>query len=560
MLEWLTRLPRIEPFPQISHFLAMFGLFLSHQQTASAVDFLALNMPTSQANSRQNRMHLQNLSKTRAFSVIRTHWRSIGTMSLNAEEIAEVAKILNTSLQNAVVQKVLSEEARNRLILVMRGFSETEYLRISLDAAFSRIARIRDLPPRSLVPHPFVMLLRKTLVGRRVRRVEAVNGDRVIRLLFHPDSDGTSLTCELTSRHANAFLVNADGTIAGSFFPNRSSLRRLIPGEPYISPFPHPVVETKSRFENLHSLEDDIEAFYRNKEAEVALDELRVFVLRKITSAQKKAEKLLFALHSDLERARQGETYAAFGHLLKTALSKVTKGQTEFRGQDFEGCEIIVPLDPAQGPVDNMNRLFDKAKRLTRAVPPIEARIETTARTIQDLTIKEAVARAADAETLHSLDVSFRMGTAVGDISHKSGRRIPAERMPFREFIIYSGRPARVGRSARDNDELTLRHAKPDDLWLHVRNATGSHVVVPMGRKEDPHPNLLIDAAHLAVHFSSLKGQKDVEVLYTRRRYVQKQKGSAPGAVRLIKEKSIALRVEEERLKHILLKESPYKD
>ena len=110
----------------------------------------------------------------------------------------------------------------------------------------------------------------------------------------------------------------------------------------------------------------------------------------------------------------------------------------------------------------------------------------------------------------------------------------------------------------RTADLLTLRHTKPDDLWLHVRNAPGSHVTVPMGRKEDPHPALLVDAAHLAAHFSTLKGSADVEVIYTRRRYVQKQKGAAPGSVRLLREKCIVLRAEPDRIDRLLHGEAVY--
>jgi predicted ribosome quality control (RQC) complex YloA/Tae2 family protein len=73
-----------------------------------------------------------------------------------------------------------------------------------------------------------------------------------------------------------------------------------------------------------------------------------------------------------------------------------------------------------------------------------------------------------------------------------------------------------------------------------------------MGRNEDPLPDLLVDAAHLAAHFSTLKGDSDVEVIYTRRRYVQKPRGAAHGSVRLLREKTINLRVEPSRLEKIL--------
>jgi predicted ribosome quality control (RQC) complex YloA/Tae2 family protein len=135
----------------------------------------------------------------------------------------------------------------------------------------------------------------------------------------------------------------------------------------------------------------------------------------------------------------------------------------------------------------------------------------------------------------------------------RSGRRDPVPlRLPFHEIAISGGRSARVGRSAADNDALTLRFARPEDLWLHVRGQKGSHVVVPMGRGEEPSGDILVDAAHLAAHFSDARDQTDVEVIYTRRRHVQKPKGSPPGSVRLLREKTIFLRVDSGRLKRIL--------
>jgi len=76
-----------------------------------------------------------------------------------------------------------------------------------------------------------------------------------------------------------------------------------------------------------------------------------------------------------------------------------------------------------------------------------------------------------------------------------------ATRLPYRKFISQSGAPILVGRSARDNDTLTLRVARGNDLWLHARGMQGAHVVVP-GPGESPDPRTLGDAALLAAHFS----------------------------------------------------------
>ena len=109
-----------------------------------------------------------------------------------------------------------------------------------------------------------------------------------------------------------------------------------------------------------------------------------------------------------------------------------------------------------------------------------------------------------------------------------------------------------VGRGAAHNDELTLHVARPRDLWLHAKNWTGAHVVVPLGKGMSCPPDLLVQAAHLAAHFSDARGERTVEVSYAPRRYVRKRKGSAPGAVVVDREKVLLLRKEPATLRRLL--------
>ena len=111
-----------------------------------------------------------------------------------------------------------------------------------------------------------------------------------------------------------------------------------------------------------------------------------------------------------------------------------------------------------------------------------------------------------------------------------------------------------VGRSARDNDALTFRVARGNDLWLHVRGMQGAHVVVP-GVGEAPDARLLGDAALLAVHFSSARGSDGVEVSWTRCKHVRRAKGAAPGSVFISQEKTLRARLDAERLAALLRSE-----
>ena len=109
-----------------------------------------------------------------------------------------------------------------------------------------------------------------------------------------------------------------------------------------------------------------------------------------------------------------------------------------------------------------------------------------------------------------------------------------------------------VGRGAAHNDELTFHVAKPYHLWLHARGVPGAHVVMPLRREKTCPAELLIDAAHLAAHFSDARGEPVVEITYVPRKYVRKPRKSAPSAVVVDREKVLTLRMEEARLARLL--------
>jgi predicted ribosome quality control (RQC) complex YloA/Tae2 family protein len=111
-----------------------------------------------------------------------------------------------------------------------------------------------------------------------------------------------------------------------------------------------------------------------------------------------------------------------------------------------------------------------------------------------------------------------------------------------------------VGRSARDNDALTFKVARGNDVWLHARGLQGAHVLLP-GAGEAPDSRALGDAALLAAHFSSARGEERAEVAWTRRKHVRKPRGAAPGAVTISQEKTLRLRKDEARLAALLRSE-----
>ena len=140
-------------------------------------------------------------------------------------------------------------------------------------------------------------------------------------------------------------------------------------------------------------------------------------------------------------------------------------------------------------------------------------------------------------------------------------RKAPAPRLPYRTFEGVKGTEIRVGRTARDNDALSLKLCNGNDLWLHTADAPGSHVVLRTsvnargkgkGKSPEADPEELLDAAHLAVHFSPLRGAEKADVHVCPCKQVHKPKGAKPGLVTLSGGRTLQVRLEPERLERLL--------
>ena len=108
-----------------------------------------------------------------------------------------------------------------------------------------------------------------------------------------------------------------------------------------------------------------------------------------------------------------------------------------------------------------------------------------------------------------------------------------------RNFTSTEGFEILVGKGAKDNDHLTFRVAKSNDLWLHAADYPGSHVVVRSQNRQEIPPKTLLEAAQLAAFYSQAREESKVAVHYTLRKFVHKPKGAVAGLVNLASFKTI---------------------
>lgn len=283
----------------------------------------------------------------------------------------------------------------------------------------------------------------------------------------------------------------------------------------------------------------------------------RELLRRVLDKAEAKMARRAVAIAADLSRIEDADRLAAQASWLLTEAKRTPRGARALSVTDWSSGEpvpLVVPLDPAKGAFEQVEAMFKRAKRLRLGARVAEERRSETERL--RTAMSDARRRLDDAKGLPELEavIAEAKRTAPRDVVMPSGAsagrpsplgvRLAGRRVPFRTFRSAGGQRILVGKGASDNDVLTMKVARPHDLWLHAKDHQGAHVIVPLDKGHGCPAEDLVEAAHLAAHFSDARDEATVDVQYTPRRYLRKPKGAAPGLVIPTREKVMALRVD----------------
>jgi predicted ribosome quality control (RQC) complex YloA/Tae2 family protein len=241
-----------------------------------------------------------------------------------------------------------------------------------------------------------------------------------------------------------------------------------------------------------------------------------------------------------LQRAMQYELY---GKLLMSNLGRLQKGMREVELENIfsnDKSGVLIRLDQKLTPAQNAEHYFDKSKKAKIGAEEKLGHQEE----IQERweLLRELLDRVADLQT-HEQFSEFtetnrerlkRLGYK-GIIGEERERK---EEAPFRTFVVTGGFQVWVGKNSENNDLLTLKYAKPADLWFHARGSSGSHVVLRTGTgKGEPGRRALEETASIAAFYSKMKTAKHVPVAMTEKKYVRKPRGAPAGTVVIEREK-----------------------
>lgn len=475
------------------------------------------------------------------------------------------------------------------------------WLWLSWDAETARLV-IGERPVRSVELTPFARELKRRLDGARLLKFEKVGFDRIARLEFTHAEGPMSLVAELTGKHANAMLLDAEGRMiaAARWLGHRQARRPILPGQPYVAPdLPkgRPPTEAKpgddlsefngfspflsrasadpevlraavSAFSSLQfsSYQPPGEAPYPiaiGRPEEVAIPKFSVAMARWLAVAEegRSLESARSALASSLSRFIQGREAALAG--LRAALEQADAaprfqefGQLvlafgygadlssgQLKAWTADGEEVSISVDPELSVHENADRWFKKAKKAKGNRGEVEDQIARLSPELEDANRLLASVRLyedlADLDKAKAHAESRRWLTTQALPTQKKEER-PFEGHRVRQLVGPKGFTVLYGENAEANDYLTLRLGKPNDWWLHVRGNVSAHVLILTGNQPDRvPPEVFRFAAEIAARNSPLKHSAHIPVDITLKKHVRRPKGAPKGTVNYSHERTM---------------------
>ena len=513
-------------------------------------------------------------------------FRRRAQLNLNHRQIGELIEELAPLLKGATLRDVEARPPKDAVLaLVPRaGGPEVPILRVylSCQADTGRLHLQHGRLQRHTGPEgPFYKRLQAELAGAELRRLQQVRGDRMALFEFQAEGGRRALLLELTGRHANMVLLGKGDEVLDVLVPapKKRQHTRLVVGENWAPPpgsppsgdlpsledsLPEPEelpLSVQRGHEHRAPLSYLVEMALAPVAAADAADTLRRDLLRRLERRRARTQSALHGLKRREEAAAGAERVKQDGELLKAAQGQVPRGAEFVDLADYfdeEAKTRRIQLDRKLTAGENAEKYFTRYKKLLRSADGIEA--ERARHEGKHAALVELIERLERGEEdpgeieRGAVEAGLLELRQEGD---ERKRKAPAKRLPYKVFSAAKGSEIRVGRSARDNDALTFRNAKGNDLWLHTADTPGSHVVLCLAGKGDPDPEELLDAATLAVHFSPLKEASRADVHTARVKEVKKPRGAKPGLVTLSGGKTVHVRMQPARLQRLLSREAP---
>ena len=275
-----------------------------------------------------------------------------------------------------------------------------------------------------------------------------------------------------------------------------------------------------------------LDSFYILRDRRDAMRQKSQTVRKTVANLVSRLTRKLAIQEKELAATQDRERLRQLGDILTANLHRVTKGQTVISCEDFydeQMAMVDIPLSPILSPQQNAAKFYKDYTRMKNAEKELKRQMEIARQEREYLqSVLEELNRAETEAELEEIRQELQAG---GYVKADTGKkRMKQSKLAPMRFESTDGYPIFVGRNNRQNDELTFRSARKDDLWLHASKVHGSHVIIACAGVAPP-DDTVTQAAQLAAYYSEAGGGQNVAVDVTPVKQVKKLPGAKPGMV-----------------------------
>ncbi len=501
---------------------------------------------------------------------------------LNHYTLKELATRLRPAWKNKEIVEIFSQ-SKDELVLEI-AVPLFPYLRISNLPAFSFVVPLEEFHKKKAN----VARLFPEIYGKKILDLEVLQGERILVISLE---ENFKLVLKFFGTHSNV-LVLQDEKVLDVFrkklsadydfslknfqkdfsFPETISKENLKTYFPALDKLLTEILEKKFEFpvsttSLLRFIEKEIQAppYYLSEEGKFFLVEppglkiirehkhlipaLQDFVknywqkksFSELYAAAKKvlreklkaARKKIKSLEKHIRKLESLPDYKQWADILLANAYDIEKNKDrEVSLYDFyNDKQVKIPINPDLSVAENAEKLYKKQKKIQGQLENARQQILVYRNLEQELFKK-----LSELEKIKDYKILKKWTKANTELLRSSGKN-QGENKNYKEFS-FRGYRILLGKSGLSNDEL-LRLAKKEDLWFHVKDGTGSHVIVIKQGKEKLPEEVKEFAASLAAYHSKSKHSKWVLVRYTPRKYLRKAKRLARGQVLVDREETM---------------------
>ena len=465
-------------------------------------------------------------------------------------------------LKGARFQKI-QQPTRQEFIFTLRNSRGNRKFYVNINPKFFHLCfmseanekkRFIEIPKK---PPMFCMLLRKYLEGAKVAKVCQPENERILEFYFQTYNELSEkiylcLAIELMGKHSNVVLYNYDTNViigcAHNVGAEKSSVREMMGSLPYAYPPKHSNTDFSGLSSDLKSGDcvnefiDDFFADYQGGEKIKSTKTKLKFI------SQAKLKKVIITLgkiqnqSTSLEKAN---LYRKKGDLIMANLFHQKDFSPFVEVLDFEtNSPLKIELDKTKTLKENANQYFKLYNKAKTANLKSQEMIENLQREKDYL--EQVLYSLENANTIDELLEIENEGAREGKSKREPQSRSPftVHRLPLTTHLslLTTHRPPftiYVGKNNKQNDYIVSKLSRDEDLWFHVHNCAGSHVLLRVEAGQEPTGEIIFECAKLAKEYSSAKNSSKVGVIYTKRKFLKKPSGASLGYVTYKNEKEI---------------------